>query len=36
MAADQVAHPEWTDYRDKSGLEPRFFSEQSKCRAGLL
>jgi hypothetical protein len=22
MAADQIAYPEWTDYRDKSGLDP--------------
>jgi hypothetical protein len=22
MTADQIAYPEWTDYRDKSGLDP--------------
>jgi hypothetical protein len=22
MAANQIAYPEWTDYREKSGLDP--------------
>jgi hypothetical protein len=22
MPADQIAYPEWTDYRDQSGLDP--------------